>query len=419
MHNHLRNTFYMVWISQTLVILAVVVVVFTAGILTYQQTDSLSSFALIVVCGYLPELVVLPLAGVLVDRYPRRWLLIGCSLAQACTFSLGLWLVLQPAVSLHGMYLLLIVISMIGGLHRLTCNASISLFTRDQAAYPRMNGLVQAGLAAAHILGPLLAGLLLEYSEGWVVMAVAVAVCVLAALLLLAVNYPQAQESVPRRDCRNLRLAIAHVRSVPGLTSFMLLHAFVNLARGSTIVMFTPFVLSFASEAVLGSLRATAGVGMACGAFLISLWRWPAQALRGVLLALGCCGLCIGLIGLLRTPLLVGLFTLLLFAATPILAALAHSIWQCRVPSELQGRVFGLRDLVAGGAQTLGYLLSPWVATVWFVPMAGSRGAGIGELFMLLGSFTLLLALLAVRSPAIRSLGDVPQETGIVAGLLR
>ena len=151
-------------------------------------------------------------------------------------------------------------------------------------------------------------------------------------------------------------------------------------------------------------------MGMACGAVLISIWGGPERTVRGVMLALGCCGAFMAMIGMSRTPLLVGFGCFSLFVMTPVLASLSNSIWQCEVPAAMQGRVFCIRDLVAGTAMAASYVISPWLSLL-MEPMAGGRVSSIGNLYMLMGGLTIVLSLLALRHPALRDLGrSLPVE---------
>lgn len=158
----MKKSFAVTWLSQTLVIFSVVLVVFSAGIVVYNETGSLTSFSLIVLCGYVPELLIIPLAGSLVDRVSRKTVLIACSLLQAVVFSFYFLILMQDASILKSTYFVIATVSAIAGVHRLAYNSSIALFSDDPQIYPRLNGVVQSGLASAHILAPLVAG-----QSGW------------------------------------------------------------------------------------------------------------------------------------------------------------------------------------------------------------------------------------------------------------
>src|SRR2546426_10815507 len=62
---------------------------FVLGIWVYQQTRSATKFSLIAFFAIVPEIVLAPIAGAMVDRWNRRWVLIaGNAGAAFCTLSL-------------------------------------------------------------------------------------------------------------------------------------------------------------------------------------------------------------------------------------------------------------------------------------------------------------------------------------------
>ena len=400
----MKKSFAVTWLSQTLVIFSVVLVVFSAGIVIYNETGSLTSFGLIVLCGYVPELLIIPLAGSLVDRVSRKTVLIACSLLQAVVFSFYFLILMQDASIFKSTYFVIATVSAIAGVHRLAYNSSIALFSNDPQIYPRLNGVVQSGLASAHILAPLVAGLLLEYAASWTIAATAVTACTASAVALTTIHFPELQLKTATTLKNGWSLGVRHIKKSKGLREFLAIHAFANFARGAALVLFTPLILTFSSEAILGSLRSTAGAGLAVGSLLITSWGGPVKQVTGVLYALLICGIAIALIGVSQNLVLIGVAAFTLCVGTPILASLAHSIWQHQVPVDTQGRVFAVRDTVAGAALAAGYVVSPLVTDWVFIPLSESPGKGLSSTYLATGLLTITLAIVAARKPVLRAL---------------
>ena len=84
------GSFLWIWAGQVVSILGSNLSGFALGIWLYQTTGSASNFALVALCSVLPQLLVSPLAGGLIDRYPRRWMMaLGDSGAALCTLAHG------------------------------------------------------------------------------------------------------------------------------------------------------------------------------------------------------------------------------------------------------------------------------------------------------------------------------------------
>jgi len=112
-----------------------------------------------------------------------------------------------------------------------------------------------------------------------------------------------------------------------------------------------------------------------------------------------------------------------MFLTLPTSASLSSSLWQRKVPAELQGRCFAMQQLVSNAATPLGYGLAGPLAERVFEPwlvaggaLSGSVGAvigvgpgrGTGLLFVLMGVAMIGAALVAWRTAAVRRVDELP-----------
>jgi MFS family permease len=70
------KVFILIWFGQLVCIIGSRLTSFALDIWVYQRTGSITQFTLITISGALPMIVISPLAGVLVDRWNRRWVMI-------------------------------------------------------------------------------------------------------------------------------------------------------------------------------------------------------------------------------------------------------------------------------------------------------------------------------------------------------
>ncbi|HLE83187.1 MAG TPA: hypothetical protein VJG13_02500, partial [Thermoanaerobaculia bacterium] len=71
------RAFTVVWAGQLVSLVGSGLTRFALGIWVYQATGSVTLFTLIALFSRLPGLVVAPFAGALVDRWDRRWTMLG------------------------------------------------------------------------------------------------------------------------------------------------------------------------------------------------------------------------------------------------------------------------------------------------------------------------------------------------------
>ena len=70
------RVFLIVWFGQPISLIGSGLTNFALGVWVYQRTGSVTQFSLILLFGLLPSIVVSPIAGVIVDRWNRRWCMI-------------------------------------------------------------------------------------------------------------------------------------------------------------------------------------------------------------------------------------------------------------------------------------------------------------------------------------------------------
>lgn len=150
----------------------------------------------------------------------------------------------------------------------------------------------------------------------------------------------------------------------------------------------------------------------------MSAWGGPKIRVKGLLFFGGMAGIAFILFGLRPSLILIAASGFLFFFSLPIMNALSQAIWQTKVEPDIQGRVFAVRRMIAGGLQPLGVVLAgPLVDKVFeplmvegqvlanvLEPIFGvGTGRGIGVLISLMGVGALVAAILAYADPRIRN----------------
>jgi MFS transporter, DHA3 family, macrolide efflux protein len=415
-----RRVFGLVWFGQLISVMGSALTAFALGLRVYQETGSVTQFALLSLCNVLPMIVLAPLAGALVDRWDRRWTMILSDTGAAlCTLSLAA-LLFAHRLEIWQIYLAAALSALAGTFQTPAYMAASTLLVSPQDL-GRVGGLMQLGQAAAEILAPMLAGFLVLKIQLSGVILIDFATFLFAVSTLLAVRFPRPETASASGPTRSLRREIAagfaYLRGQPGLQALLVYFAIVNFFSGMIGVLVQPMVLSFASADVLGLLLTIAGGGFLLGSVVMSAWGGPKRRLDGILgfgLLFGL-GLCV--LGLRPAALWVALGAFGAHFALPFINGCNQAIWQSQVPPELQGRVFALRQTVAKSAQPLailaagpladrvfGPLLQPgtfWANTVGGVIGQGP-GRGIGLLFLVIGALVLVTLVAGYMQPRLQ-----------------
>jgi MFS transporter, DHA3 family, macrolide efflux protein len=384
------RAFHVLWAGQMVSVLGSELTGFALGVWIYQRTASVTQLSVVMLATLLPGILMAPLAGACVDRMDRRTvMLLGDSASALCTLAISLlWLL--DGLRLWNVVALTAVMS---GSEAFQSLAYLSLVPQlvPRERLGRANGLLQLGQAVPRVIGPAIAGGLLEILGLGGVLLVDFVTYLVAVTTLLLVRTPGRLRSAATQGIREpLPREIARgwsfLRARPGLQGVLALLAVCHFCMGIINVGGQPLVLSFVSPAALGALLSVAGVGFVLGSLAMSLWGGPKRLIHGVLgfsLLFGC-GL--ALAGLRQSVGLIASALLLLASSTPILLGCAQALWQVKVPLDFQGRVFAVRDTVTRSALLLGYLITGPLADRVFEPRLAPEGAWAGVFGPLLGT---------------------------------
>ncbi|MBK9942044.1 MAG: amino acid adenylation domain-containing protein [Kouleothrix sp.] len=427
--------FLVIAISQFVSLLGSGLTGFALGVWVYLQTGSVTQFALLSVCALLPSIVVAPLAGALVDRLPRRRVMLLADLGAGLgtlTLALLLW---QGDLQLWQIYLVLAWNTICGAFQRPAYTSAIPQLVPKRYLW-QANGIVQIGEAAGQMLAPVLAaGLVVTIGLHGVVL-IDVVTFLVAVGTLLVVRFPN---TLPWRRKEPLLKEIAngwrYITARGGLLALLIHAAATNLLLAIITVLLTPLVLrSLGGTGNLGVVMAAGGAGMLLGGLSVSLWGGPARLMAGLLGFTVLSGLGIALIGVQPALPLVAL-GFFLFTLTLSLSNGCYTVLiQTKVPHHLHGRVFALNQMIAFSTMPLGYLLAgpladrvfePWLANGgWLAPSLGAilgvgAGRGIGLLFIVAGLLTVAVTVAGYFYPQLwhleHELPDADPEAQLAA----
>jgi MFS transporter, DHA3 family, macrolide efflux protein len=228
---------------------------------------------------------------------------------------------------------------------------------------------------------------------------------------------PATQRGSGTAPGREMAAGWAFLRSHPGLMAMLVFFATVNFNFGIIEVVFTPLVLGFADSRVLGAILSLGGAGMAAGTVAMAVWGGPRRQIHGVLGFTMLQGLLL-LLGAARpSVVLVGAGVFGVLFAMPLIGGCCETIWQRKVPPDLQGRVFSLRATIAGASLPLAYAVAGPVTDRGFEPLMAEGGplaASVGQLlgtgpgrgaallFVVIGGLTLLAVAAGFLYPRLR-----------------
>ncbi len=417
------KTFLIIWIGQTISLLGSGLTSFALGVWIFEKTGQATPFALTVLFGTLPRVVLAPLAGAVADRWNRRWLMILADTGDALvTLAIALLLFFNR-LDIGYVYLTALFGSIFGTFQEPAWQASITMLV-PKKDLSRANGLMQTGSSIEVLLSPVLAGILFAIIglQGILVIDFVTYFAAVGALLFVRIPQPEptaSQKAGKRASLRqDMLLGWQYLWNRAGLLGLLLYFAAVNFTINLATVLTGPLVLSFSTEKSLGVVQTISGLGMFLGGLVISAWAGPKRRIYAVIGFIAAASVGLLLVGLWPVVVVIGIGRFVMAFCLPQAAVSSQVIFQSKVAPDIQGRVFAVRGMIARSMMPLAMILAGPLADRVFEPalreggwlantlvgrlLGAAPGRGIGLIFILTGLLLVLISALAWVNPRIR-----------------
>jgi len=378
----LRN-FAPMFIGQMFSLLGSAVVQFALIWYLTEKTGSAGVLATASMVGLLPQVLLGPFAGALVDRWNRKATMVVADLIVTLATIALMLLFYFEIVQIWHIYLVLFVRAVSGIFQGPAMSASTTLMVPKEH-YARLGGFNQALGGIINIVSPPLGALLLAVWPFQSVLAVDLVTATIAILLLvLLVKVPQplrkdAQELIsPKVLWKDVSSAFTYMKAWPGMFTLTIMAALINFAFAPTGALLPLMVTkNFGGGAAqLASVESAMGIGIVVGGLLLGVWggfkRRIFTSIAGIIV-LGLSIFCMGLVPGTLLPLLIGLSGImgfsLAFANGPL-----GAILQAKIPPEMQGRTFMMLNSLCQLAMPVGIVLA--------APIADNLGVKVAFIF--------------------------------------
>ncbi len=371
--------FFALWSGQVFSLLGSQLAQFALVWWLTRSTGSATVLALATMMALLPQGLLGPLAGALVDRWNRRtvMMLADGSVAVA-TLALAA-LFAMDAVQVGYIYALMLFRATAVTFHWPAMQASITLMVPEKHL-SRIAGLNQTLLGAVTIVAPPLGALLLEMLPMHDILAINTGAALLAVSPLLFIRIPlPARIGLPGGGSSvlaDVREGLRYVSGQAGLVMVVVIVILVNLLLTPAFSL-QPLLITrhFAGGAPeLAWLQSALGIGMVLGGLTLGAWGGFRRRVVTGLSALSLAGLGMVAVGMapstaLSMAVVAMFFTGFMF---PMMNGSMFAVMQSTIPAEIQGRVFALIMSGATVMTPLGLAVAGPVADalgvqVWFV----------------------------------------------------
>ena len=407
-----KTRFFTIWGGQTFSILGSQLVQFALIWHLTVKTGSATVLATASLAGMLPNVILGPFVGTLVDRWNRRWIMLFAdSIISLATIVLAVLFALD-AVAIWHIYMVLFIRSLAGCFHANAMNSSTSLMVPVENL-TRVQGLNQMLTGGLNIVSAPLGALLLSMLPLQGILVIDVVTALFAVLPLLFIQIPQPERiergRVQRTDqatiWQDFVAGFRYLLGWPGLLIVGLMTVGINFTVIPAFSLLPLMVKDyFGGSAVhLSWVESAMGIGMLAGGALLGVWGgFERKTLTSM----------IGLIGMGAGTLILALApssaislavagALLVGLMSPITLGPFIAVIQSIVEPDMQARVISLLSSVGTGITPIGLLIAGPV----------SDKVGIQAWFLIGGLLCILMAVAGLCIPAVMNIEAKRNET--------
>ncbi len=418
--------YIVLWISQSISQLGSSMTAFALILWTYRQTGSALSVSLMSFCNYVPYILISICVGVFVDRHRKKAVMLAADSIAALASLLILAFSMTGTLLSGHIYIFNAVAGAATAFQQPASSVAIAkIVPTDKLT--NISGMNAFSGNLIVVFSPMLAAALFSVGGLPLILLVdllsfIIAFCVLLFLICIPEQIIKEKFASP---FAGIKAGVHFLINETGILHIMLTMAVLNFFSRLTYEnILSPMILSrsSANNVVLGIVNACMGIGGIIGGLLVSVKKESRKKANMIYISaavsflLGDLTMAIG-----RN---VFFWSFAAFAASlpiPFIMAEQNVILYKKIPENIQGRVFAVRNAIQYSTIPLGILLGGYLADYVFEPFMRSdtgivsflkilvgngAGSGMAVMFLCTGVCGFAMSILSLRSKKIQKLND-------------
>lgn len=313
------------------------------------------------ICAFLPQIVISIFAGVWADRYPRKFLIIFADLLTAVSTLILAVVFLLGYGELWLLFLVSAIRSVGAGIQSPAVNALLPQIVPSDRLI-KVNGINGTLQPFIMLTSPVVSGALLSFSRLESIFFIDVITAILAVGLLLALKVPahkKAAEAQVTGYLDDLKAGLAYIQKTKVIKTLFVFYGFVFFLV-SPVAFLTPLMVarSFGEEVWrLTANEVTFFVGSIIGGIIMTAWGGFKNHFRTIGLSCILWGFLFAGLGLSNVFVIYLIIMFLSGIPMPMLNVPTTTLLQEMVEPDMQGRVFGVMQLIMTTVMPVGMLV--------------------------------------------------------------
>ena len=373
--------YLLLWSTQSFSGLGSAMTSYALVIWSYTQQGSALMTALLMVSSYAPYVLLSIFAGALSDRWNKKATMLVCDTLAAVSTVVMLVLLKGGGLRIWHLYLINGVNGVMNTVQQPACEVATTRVL-PKKYYQRVGGLRYFASSLNSIMTPIIATAVLGIAGMSAVVAFDLFTFGVAFVTLaFGIHIPEKEglDEEKEKLLASAKKGLAYLRQEQGIFGLIMFLAAINLVASVYDAAFPAMILSRngGSEKTLGMVNAVIGLTTFAGSILASFVKKPKSRVRVIcncllfsmstenfLLAFG------------QTPLIWCIGGFLGWIAIPLMSTNLDAIMRLRVPEQMQGRVYSVRNSLQFFTIPIGYFLGGFLVDEVFEPIMAMQPAG-------------------------------------------
>ena len=418
--------YIVLWLSQSISQLGSSMTAFALVLWVYEQTHSTLSVSLISFCNYVPYILTSIFIGSFIDSHRKKSVMLVADSIAAMTSLFTLGFLIAGNLAVWHIYIVNMIVGVSTAFQQPASSVAIAKIV-PKNKLSNVSGMNSFSGNLVIVFSPMLAAMLFSVGDLPLILlfdlfSFAVAFCVLLFLIRIPERLTKGKFKSPFAE---IMFGFHFLKTEKGILYIMLTMAVINFFSRLTYEnILSPMILARSSEnnLVLGIVNACMGVGGIMGGLLVSMRKESRKKANMIYVSaalsflLGDLTMAVG-----RN---VFFWSFAAFAASlplPFIMAGENLILYKKIPENIQGRVFAVRNAVQYSTIPFGILLGGYLSDYVFEPFMRSNadivpllgkivgigtGSGMAVMFLCTGICGFAMSIFSLFCKEIQKLND-------------
>lgn len=393
-----KKRFFTIWGGQAASLFGSQLIQFALVWWLTMETGSAAVLATAAAMAYIPHILLGPVSGAIVDRWPRkRVMIIADSGIAFATLALIVLFALSIVEPWH-IFALLAVRSAGGSFHWPAMTAATSMMVPEEHL-SRVGGLNQALQGLSGIVAPPVGAVLIAFLPMQGVLSIDIITAIIAIIPLLVLHIPEPAKGESKKGVRatydDMKEGFRFLRHWPGALAVIGIVVMLNFVFAPVDALLPLLVTErFGGDAVdFATISAVVCAGILVGGLILAVWGGTKRRIVTALIGLLISGASVLAMGLCPPDGFV-FATAAIFVAGLVISIANGSfsaIMQAAIPKAMQGRVFALTSSAAMSAAPLGLIVGAPISDAF----------GVHSMYVVSGIAMIALCAFALAMPSV------------------